>query len=132
MAAVWAGLVAVPPANAAEAYLVAAGDIASCVGMGDTATAALVGASLGTVATLGDNVYNTGTAAQFRNCYGPTWGRFKDRTRPSVGNHDYGMRDASFQVSVKRRSGQLTGRTNSRPAATTATTPSSSTALTSA
>jgi hypothetical protein len=93
--AVWAGLVAVPPANAAEAYLVAAGDIASCVGVADTATAALVSVSLGTVATLGDNVYNTGTAAQFRNCYGPTWGRFKDRTRPSVGNHDYGTPGAA-------------------------------------
>src|SRR5688572_12554909 len=95
VAAVWAGLVAVPPASAAEAYLVAAGDIASCVGAADTVTAALVSVSLGTVATLGDNVYNNGTAAQFQNCYGPTWGRFKARTRPSVGNHDYGTPGAA-------------------------------------
>ena len=26
-----------------------------------------------------------GTAAQFRDCYGPTWGRFQARTRPAVG-----------------------------------------------
>jgi acid phosphatase type 7 len=43
----------------------------------------------GTVAVLGDAVYNHGTAAQFANCYGPTWGRFKGRTRPAVGNHEY-------------------------------------------
>jgi hypothetical protein len=34
----------------------------------------------GTVFTLGDNVYTYGTAAEFRNCYGPTWGKYKDRT----------------------------------------------------
>lgn len=95
LAVLWAGLVAVPPATAAEAYLVAAGDIASCAGVGDTATAALVGLSPGTVATMGDNAYNSGTAGQFRNCYGPTWGQFKARTRPSPGNHEYGTPGAA-------------------------------------
>ena len=40
--------------------------------------------------TLGDNVYEDGSARQFADCYGPTWGRHKDRTRPAPGNHDYG------------------------------------------
>ena len=42
------------------------------------------------------------------------------------------IRAASFQFRVKRRSGQESGRTNSRPAASTATTPSSRKELTSA
>ena len=90
LAVIWAGLVAVPPAEAADVVLLAAGDIADCSSVGDTATAALVGVTAGTVVTLGDNVYGRGTARQFANCYGPTWGRFKSRTRPSPGNHDYG------------------------------------------
>jgi hypothetical protein len=65
----------VRPAKAADAVLVAAGDIAGCGHTSDTVTAALVGATGGTVATLGDNVYNHGSAKQFANCYGPTWGR---------------------------------------------------------
>ena len=91
LAVVWSGWAVVRPvgAEAVNAVLVAAGDIAGCGHTGDTATAALVASTLGTVATLGDNVYNDGSAAQFKNCYGPTWGRFKGRTRPSVGNHEY-------------------------------------------
>ena len=89
LAVIWAGLVAVPSAEATDAVLVAAGDIADCSSVGDTATAALVGATAGTVVTLGDNVYGRATAREFANCYGPTWGRFKARTKPSLGNHDY-------------------------------------------
>jgi hypothetical protein len=44
---------------------------------------------------MGDNVYNDGTASQFSNCYHPTWGRHKARTRPSPGNHDYHTSGAS-------------------------------------
>jgi hypothetical protein len=44
-----------------------------------------------TVYTTGDNAYQSGTASEFENCYDPTWGRpsIKDRTYPSVGNHEY-------------------------------------------
>ena len=38
---------------------------------------------------MGDNSSPDGTLDQFNDCYGPTWGRHKDRTRPSPGNHDY-------------------------------------------
>lgn len=31
---------------------------------------------------------------QFRNCYDKTWGGFKDRTQPALGNHEYGDRAA--------------------------------------
>jgi 3',5'-cyclic AMP phosphodiesterase CpdA len=69
--------------------LIAAGDIVSCVTGWDEQTAALVEQIPGTVATLGDTVYASGTAEEFANCFTPSWGRFKDRTRPAAGNHDY-------------------------------------------
>jgi hypothetical protein len=70
--------------------IVAAGDIADCSSEGDEATAKLVSDIDGaTVLTLGDNAYPDGAAEDFRNCYEPTWGKFKERTRPTPGNHDY-------------------------------------------
>jgi hypothetical protein len=74
---------------AGDPVLVGAGDISSCDTNADAATAALVAAVPGTVFTLGDHVYDKGTTALFSRCYAPTWGRFKSRTRPAVGNHDY-------------------------------------------
>jgi hypothetical protein len=41
------------------------------------------------VLTLGDNQYPDGTLRQYRHSYDLTWGRFKGRTYPSPGNHDY-------------------------------------------
>lgn len=69
---------------------VGAGDIASCTSR-DTAeaTAKLLDTIGGTVYTLGDNAYPNGSTENFRDCYEPTWGRHKDRTRPAPGNHDY-------------------------------------------
>jgi hypothetical protein len=69
--------------------LVGAGDIASCDRDADEATARLVEGIAGTVFTTGDNVYERGTRGEFERCYDPTWGRFKERTRPVPGNHDY-------------------------------------------
>jgi hypothetical protein len=75
--------------------LVGAGDIASCSSSGDEATAALVESIPGIVFTAGDNAYSSGTAEQFANCYHPSWGRFRDRTRPAPGNHDHGTAGAA-------------------------------------
>jgi len=58
--------------------LVAAGDIASCRSSGDEQTAALVARTPGTVAALGDIVYDAGSTAEFRDCY--SWRRFRGRT----------------------------------------------------
>ena len=77
------------PTPSDDPVLVGAGDIADCELPGDSATAALIEGIQGTVFTAGDNAYPEGTADQFRDCYGPTWGRFLDRTRPSAGNHDW-------------------------------------------
>ena len=81
------------PASAASSdpVLVGAGDIADCKELSGAAkTAALLDHIEGTVFTLGDNAYTNGTARQFADCYDPTWGRHKARTRPAVGNHEYG------------------------------------------
>lgn len=75
--------------------VLAAGDIASCTTTGDAATAKLLDELAGTVVTLGDNVYPDGTASQFADCYGPTWGRHLARTRPAPGNHDYRTKGAA-------------------------------------
>jgi hypothetical protein len=83
-----------PPATAGDPVLVGAGDIAACGHDGAAQTAELLDRIPGTVFTLGDNAYDAGTPEQFARCYGPTWGRFRDRTRPAPGNHDYGTRGA--------------------------------------
>lgn len=43
----------------------------------------------GTVFAAGDLAYENGSAVEFRDCYGGTWGPFKSRTRPALGNHEY-------------------------------------------
>jgi 3',5'-cyclic AMP phosphodiesterase CpdA len=86
LAAVVTALSLLAPAAATET-LVAAGDIASCSSSGDEATAALVARIPGTVAVLGDSVYERGTAAEFRDCY--SWSGVRGRTRAALGNHEY-------------------------------------------
>jgi hypothetical protein len=85
----------VSPTSAADPVLVGAGDIANCSLTGDEATANLLDNIDGTVFTVGDNAYPDGTAADYNNCYGPSWGRHKARTRPSPGNHEYRTSGAS-------------------------------------
>jgi hypothetical protein len=77
-------------AAAQTAILVGAGDIVGCQDpRGALATARLIERIQGTVFTLGDMVYDAANLAQFQSCYGTAWGKFKDRTRPAIGNHEY-------------------------------------------
>lgn len=70
--------------------LVGAGDIASCENPeGARATAKLIEQIPGMVFAAGDLAYEKGSAEDFKNCYDPAWGRFKDRTKPALGNHEY-------------------------------------------
>jgi hypothetical protein len=87
-----AAVLALPPASAAPAVLVGAGDIAHCGPSLATAeaTAALLDGIDGTVFTAGDNTQDSGTEREYRGCFEPTWGRHRSRMRPSPGNHDYG------------------------------------------
>jgi acid phosphatase type 7 len=73
----------------AEALLVGAGDIGLCGSPAPEATAKLLDRMSGVIFTVGDNAYPSGTEANYRECYEPTWGRHKARTRPSPGNHEY-------------------------------------------
>src|SRR6266853_1756383 len=89
-----------PAASASDPVLVGAGDIASCDALaGAEATAKLIDKIPGTVFAAGDLAYPDGSAEDFANCYGPTWGRFKDRTRPAPGNHEYHSGGASVYSS---------------------------------
>ncbi len=83
-----------PPASI-DPVVLAAGDIASCSSSGDERTAALLDQHpSAVVVTLGDHAYDRGSTGQFRDCYDPSWGRSRSRTRPSPGNHDYATRGA--------------------------------------
>jgi acid phosphatase type 7 len=78
-----------PDRKPRTAIVLAAGDIAYCGSGADDRTARLLGRERGTVLSLGDHAYPAGTPQQFERCYGTSWGRFKDRTRPAPGNHEY-------------------------------------------
>jgi acid phosphatase type 7 len=72
-----------------DVVLVGAGDIADCTKPQDEQTAQLIDKIPGTVFNAGDDAYPRGTAEEFQKCYEPTWGRFKARTFPTPGNHEY-------------------------------------------
>lgn len=117
-----------PPAGAGRAEgppvtLLAAGDIAYCQPSwgwrllfwlidrphpqpGAVATARLLDRLPGTILALGDLAYPHGTTEQFRDCYGPTWGRHKDRTWPVPGNHEYYEGAAPYYAYWGPRAGQ--------------------------
>src|SRR6187401_2134785 len=80
---------ATPSGSVADPVLVGAGDIADCGTDGDESTAALLDGIAGSIFTAGDNAYERGTLDEFQECYEPTWGRHRDRTRPAPGNHDW-------------------------------------------
>lgn len=77
-----------------EAVFVGAGDIAECPTEGDEATAAILDEVVSAnpdavVFTTGDNAYPDGSYEEYLECYEPSWGRHKERTRPAVGNHEF-------------------------------------------
>ena len=87
----WARQASQPQNGDESVVLVGAGDIANCDMIGGArATAALLDKIEGTIFTLGDHAYPNGSAKQLKDCYEPTWGRHKARTRPTPGNHDLG------------------------------------------
>jgi 3',5'-cyclic AMP phosphodiesterase CpdA len=92
------------PASADGVTVYAVGDIARCAypdpkysaaaGTAATVAAGLAADPQAWVLTLGDNTYPVGAMKEFTDCYEPTWGRFKERTWPSPGNHEYYTRGA--------------------------------------
>lgn len=94
---------------AADPVLAAAGDIAcepespSFNGGAGTATACRMAATSDLLLTrapdvvmpLGDTQYLDGAADRYALSYGPSWGRLLAKTRPVVGNHEYGTPGAA-------------------------------------
>ncbi len=78
----------IPPTS--QQVFVGAGDIAQCDALDPARqTAQLLRPINGTVFTLGDNAYFSGSTREFQESYEPTWGTEKFRTRPTAGNHEY-------------------------------------------
>ena len=78
-----------PPAGFGVATISAVGDIGWCGSPGVAQTAALLGRFTDDILMLGDLAYPNGTAADFRRCFDPEYGRFRARARPGPGNHEY-------------------------------------------
>ncbi len=83
-----------PTSNPTPVVILAAGDLTKCGGGtpnptgGSMITSNMVMNASGRFFSLGDNSNDTGTVEDYENCYGPTWGRVRDRTNPAMGNHD--------------------------------------------
>ena len=79
-----------------DPVIVAAGDI-SCATSSTSSTTCnqlktsdiITGINPDAVLLLGDNQYENGELTNYNAYYAPTWGRFKAKTRPSAGNHEY-------------------------------------------
>jgi hypothetical protein len=86
-------LVPTPTPLPGDHVIMAAGDMVcgadstggKCVQM---KTAALLGPAE-VVLPLGDVQYECGEPSDFTSFYDPSWGVYKDKTRPTVGNHEY-------------------------------------------
>jgi hypothetical protein len=101
---------AVPPANAADPVIAAAGDIACDPadpyfynGLGDAThcrqkyvSNLLVNAGLAAVLPLGDLQYDSASLSDFQASYHPSWGRVKSISRPALGNHEPGSASGYF------------------------------------
>jgi acid phosphatase type 7 len=75
---------------------VGAGNIGACrVPYDDRTADRILQMSGAVVFTLGDNAFESGTDSEYENCYGPSWGRFKAQTHPTLGNHEYEMGNAN-------------------------------------
>ncbi|MDX6696665.1 MAG: hypothetical protein QOE65_62 [Solirubrobacteraceae bacterium] len=91
-----------PPPARADPLLAAAGDIACNPNADRTADTCheqqtsdtILAASPDAVAPLGDVQYERGSAEELP-AYDRTWGRLRERSRPAVGNHEYGTPGAA-------------------------------------
>jgi chitodextrinase len=91
-----------PGTSGADPIITAAGDIAcdptnsSFLGTAtecqQRATAKVVtGINPTAVITMGDNQYESGTLTNFNSSFDPSWGTFKVKIHPSIGNHEGGQ-----------------------------------------
>ncbi len=115
-----AGAPDAPGAPDAGVRLVAAGDIA-CDGCAQATTAALIDQLIATdnlqaVLVLGDLAYSSGSAAEFRAFYTPSWGRpeILQLSHPVPGNHEYASGSANDYFDYFDGAGAADGRAGPR------------------
>ena len=109
-----------PVAPSDIAVIAAAGDIAC--GAGSTGAACrqmqtsdvVLGIDPDAVLILGDNQYEEGGYGDFMGYFDPSWGRFKDRIWPAVGNHEYLTTDAAGYFDYFNGAGNFNGRAGDR------------------
>lgn len=75
-------------------FVAAAGDIADNNKERETSDLIVNDPAIQMVLALGDLAYSNGTTEEFNTKYDPTWGRFKNITKPTPGNHEYGTEGA--------------------------------------
>ena len=83
------------PTPSTESTVHVTGDIGQCGGAADK-TAALIDSAPGPLVATGDLAYPNGTAADFANCYDPSYGRFTPITFPVPGNHEYNSKATAY------------------------------------
>jgi hypothetical protein len=88
-------LLPLPSVAPGATVLLAAGDIGSCDGTHDDDVADLAARLPGTIAMLGDTVYENGSASDYADCFDPVWASVFARIRPALGNHEYQTTDAA-------------------------------------
>ena len=71
------------------ATAIVVGDIGMCGREAVAQTARLVAGLEGTLLLAGDLAYPQGSAANFRDCFNPSWGQFRSRWYAVPGNHEY-------------------------------------------
>lgn len=69
--------------------ILAAGDVGQCGRAEVGQVARLIAGLTGDLLLAGDLAYFQGTAANFRDCFNPTWGAFRSRWHAVPGNHEY-------------------------------------------
>lgn len=78
-----------PGPTGATVKVVGVGDTGLCGSPGVATVARLVGGLEGQILLAGDLAYPDGTAANYRDCFEPQWGRMRSRFRAVPGNHEY-------------------------------------------
>ena len=94
----------IPPPGSASTSVNILGDTGWCGSPAMAPIARLFDCFDGDIILAGDLAYPNGTQEEFRNCFEPSFGRFKSRMRASPGNHDTSRRPAPIRISTIRRS----------------------------
>ena len=96
--------------ESSEVVVAGAGDICDSTPADCASTSDLIVAINPTaVFTAGDNAYTSGTLTEYTTRYDPSWGRFKDLTSPTPGNHEYLTAGASGYFDYFNGVGAQTG-----------------------